>query len=120
MRPSCHLAPGVRPNELSKGLYPAPPQLAQSPCLDPRVSYTVIKHGLKMTGMPAWGGPHGDEQVWSLLAFVAKMPGMSPHQEHVRSPGANAAAAMAAHGSAVMPQAAPSAAVGGGRRPRRP
>lgn len=96
----CHLAPGVGPNELSKGLYPAPPELAKSR-LDPRVSYTIIKHGIKMTGMPAWGGHHGDEQVWTLVAFVAKLPGMSPkqYQEYVKSPGANAAAAMASHGS---------------------
>lgn len=96
----CHLAPGVGPNELSKGLYPAPPELTKSR-LDPRVSYTIIKHGIKMTGMPAWGGHHGDEQVWTLVAFVSKLPGMSPkqYQELVNSPGANAAAAMASHGS---------------------
>lgn len=96
----CHLAPGVGPNELSKGLYPAPPELTKSR-LDPRVSYTIIKHGIKMTGMPAWGGHHGDEQVWTLVAFVAKLPGMSAaqYQQYVKSPAANAAAAMASHGS---------------------
>lgn len=98
----CHLAPGLPANELSLGLYPAPPELTKRK-LDPRMAYVVIKHGIKMTGMPAWGGPHGDEQVWSLVAFVNKLPGMTPQQykDYVDSPGAKAAAAMAAHGTAV-------------------
>lgn len=102
---SCHLAPGMPANELNKGLYPSPPLLSRSQ-LDPKVSYIVIKHGIKMTGMPAWGGHHGDEQVWSLVAFVGKLPGMTPqqYQEYVRSPAANAASAMAAHDMGVMPQ----------------
>lgn len=110
---SCHLAPGVAPNELSKGLYPAPPQLTRNR-LDPRVSYTIIKHGIKMSGMPAWGGHHGDQQVWSLVAFVAKLPGMSPekYQEYVRSPAAGAAAAMASHGA--MMQQMPASSAGHG------
>lgn len=101
----CHLAPGVKPNELSRGLYPPPPELAKRR-LDPRVSYLAIKHGLKMTGMPAWGGRHGDQQVWALVAFVQKLPDLTPEQyrEHVNSPTANAAGAMASHGT-MMPQA---------------
>jgi mono/diheme cytochrome c family protein len=109
---SCHLAPGVKPNELSKGLYPEPPVLSKRK-VDPRVGYVVIKHGIKMTGMPAWGG-HGDEQIWSLIAFLARLPDLSPkeYQEYIRSPEANTAAAMASHGSAMtLPQ------MGGSRGP---
>lgn len=100
----CHLAPGIAPTELSKGLYPEPPLLSRGQ-LDPRVSYTVIRHGIKMTGMPAWGD-HGDEQVWSLVAFVAKLPGMTPqqYQAHISSPAAGAAAAMKSHDMGAMPQ----------------
>jgi mono/diheme cytochrome c family protein len=96
---SCHLAPGVKPNELSKGLYPEPPVLSNRK-IDPRTAYIVIKHGIKMTGMPAWGG-HGDEEIWSLVAFLARLPDLSPREylEYIRSPEANTAAAMASHGS---------------------
>lgn len=111
---SCHLAPGMAANELNKGLYPTPPLLSRSE-LDPRVAFTIIKHGIKMTGMPAWGG-HGDEQVWSLVAFIAKLPGMTPqkYQEYVRSPAANAAAAMASHDMGVMPQIPAAGGAGAG------
>lgn len=100
---TCHLAPGTQPNELSRGLYPAPPKLSEKR-LDPRVAFTVVKHGIKMTGMPAWGGNHGDEQVWSVVAFISSLPGMTPEQYemYVNSPEADAAAAMAQHGAAML------------------
>ena len=76
---NCHLAPGVPENQLSRGLYPEPPRLDQRR-LDPREAFVIIKHGLKMTGMPSWGGDHGDEAVWGIVAFIAKMPDMSSQQ----------------------------------------
>jgi mono/diheme cytochrome c family protein len=99
----CHLAPGLGRSELSRGLYPAPPELAKAR-IDPKLSFTVIKHGIKMSGMPAWGGPHGDQQIWNLVAFVNRLPDLSPseYQQMVRSPAAGAAAAMATHGPAMM------------------
>lgn len=95
----CHLAPGIQPTELSRGLYPAPPQLAQRR-MDPRVAFTIVKHGIKMSGMPAWAG-HGDEQIWSVVAFIGQLPEMNAQQyrEYVNSP--DAAAAMAAHSPAL-------------------
>ena len=101
---SCHLAPGMKPTELSRGMYPRPPNLSQVR-VEPKVAYTAIKHGIKMSGMPAWGGPHGDEQVWSLVAFLSRLPELSPqeYQKMLQSPLANAAKAMAAHGAVTMP-----------------
>ena len=31
-----------------------------------------------MTAMPAWGTTHGDDAIWGLVAFVRKLPEMSP------------------------------------------
>lgn len=75
----CHGAPGAAKSELQRGLYPAPPDLSDHG-MDPKRTFWVIKHGLKMTGMPAWGGSHGDDEVWALVAFVGKLRGMSPSQ----------------------------------------
>src|SRR3546814_7101354 len=49
----CHLKPGVRETELSKGLYPAPPDLTRAE-IDAAEAFWVIKHGIKASGMPAW------------------------------------------------------------------
>lgn len=75
----CHLAPGVTRSEIRPGLYPQPPNLSTQ-ALDPRTVFWVTKHGLKMSGMPAWGLGHDDATIWSIVAFVQKLPGMSPQQ----------------------------------------
>jgi len=75
----CHLAPGMAENEMRPGLYPRPPQLAKFRP-DPREAFWVIKHGIKMSAMPAWGGSHDDATIWSMVAFLQKLPGMTPAQ----------------------------------------
>ena len=51
----CHLAPGMKRTEISRGLYPRAPELRRKSELTPAEQFWVVKHGLKMTGMPAWG-----------------------------------------------------------------
>ncbi|MEP7044604.1 MAG: cytochrome c, partial [Dokdonella sp.] len=44
----CHLKPGKADSELHRGLYPQPPNLAQTALDDPAQAFWVIKHGIKM------------------------------------------------------------------------
>ena len=39
-----------------------------------------MKHGLKMTGMPAWGLTHDDDMLWDVVAFLRKIPELSADQ----------------------------------------
>lgn len=73
----CHLAPGMADSEIRPGLYPQPPELAKFRS-DPREAFWVIKHGIKMSAMPAWGGSHDDATIWSMVAFLQKLPGLTP------------------------------------------
>lgn len=72
----CHLAPGMADSELRPGLYPQPPNLANER-VDPAQAFWAIKHGIKASAMPAWGGSHDDETMWSMVAFLQKMPDLS-------------------------------------------
>jgi mono/diheme cytochrome c family protein len=76
---SCHLTPGMKDSEVSVGMYPQPPNLSQMR-IDPQDAFWVIKHGLKMSAMPAWGGSHDDATIWSLVAFTQKLPKMTPQE----------------------------------------
>ena len=76
---NCHLAPGKKNTEIRPGLYPMPPDLSKVK-VDPREAFWVIKHGLKMSAMPAWGISHDDETIWSMVAFLQKLPEMTPAQ----------------------------------------
>lgn len=71
----CHLAPGMDGTELSRGLYPAPPDLSRA-TVDAAEAFWVIKHGIKASGMPAWGPSMDDEYIWNMVAFLQALPGM--------------------------------------------
>jgi mono/diheme cytochrome c family protein len=75
----CHLAPGTEESELRRGLYPKPPNLVEhGRDLSPPETFWIIKHGFKMTGMPAWGTTHDDHSIWALVAFLRKLPQLTP------------------------------------------
>jgi mono/diheme cytochrome c family protein len=74
----CHLAPGLTKSDLRTGLYPHPPNLAQEDIQESRRAFWIIKHGIKMSAMPAWGKTLDDAEIWDVVAFVRKMPGMAP------------------------------------------
>lgn len=84
----CHLAPGKEPTEIAIGLYPQAPVFHER---DPvanagnKIQYTknyfwVIKNGIKMTAMPAWGLTHTDDVIWALAAFIHELHGMNAEQ----------------------------------------
>jgi mono/diheme cytochrome c family protein len=75
----CHLAPGIKDAEVRLGMYPQPPDLSQIR-IEPKAAFWVIKHGIKMSAMPAWGSSHDDAAIWSMVAFLQKLPDMSPEQ----------------------------------------
>ncbi len=76
----CHLAPGMTGTELSRGLYPAPPNLATAEVGDAAHHFWVIKHGIKASGMPAWGPSMDDEYIWGMVAFLQQLPTLDAAQ----------------------------------------
>lgn len=76
----CHLAPGAPQTELHQALYPKPPVFhtkKDEHKHSPAETFWVIKNGFKMTGMPAWGEFHTDQQLWEMTAFIEEMEGMT-------------------------------------------
>ena len=76
----CHLAPGMEKTEISQGLYPPAPELNRGLAHSPAEEFWIIKHGVKLTAMPAWGRTHSDELMWDMVAFVRKLPSLTPAQ----------------------------------------
>jgi mono/diheme cytochrome c family protein len=71
----CHGAPGVDPAGLREGLNPKPPLLAEHDETVPADElFWVIMHGIRITGMPAWGINHPDDTIRAIAAFVQKLP----------------------------------------------
>jgi len=82
---TCHGAPGVPASEIGKGLNPFPPELVEEAGEEePEELFWIVKNGIKMTGMPAFGPTHTDEQLWAIIAFVRTLPVMTP-EEYARA-----------------------------------
>jgi mono/diheme cytochrome c family protein len=76
---TCHGAPGVNWAKFSEGLHPDPPDLKEiAGELSPGQLFWVIKNGINMTGMPSFAQAGAkDDEIWSIVAFVKKLPGVS-------------------------------------------
>ncbi|GAB2785438.1 hypothetical protein GCM10027040_09340 [Halomonas shantousis] len=77
---SCHLRPGLETTLLYAGLNPQPPELAGQAHWGPAEQFWIVKHGIRMTGMPAWGATHNDEALWPIVAFLQRLPELSEQQ----------------------------------------
>jgi mono/diheme cytochrome c family protein len=75
----CHGAPGVAPRPFALGMVPLPANLTYTArAWPPKEMFWVIKHGIKMTGMPAWSFRLSDDDIWAVVAFLSAMAAMTP------------------------------------------
>jgi mono/diheme cytochrome c family protein len=76
---ACHGAPGVPWAKFSEGMRPYPPNLKElATQREARELFWVIKNGIKMTGMPGFSLIQvDDKEIWSIVAFVRKLPSVS-------------------------------------------
>jgi mono/diheme cytochrome c family protein len=79
----CHGAPGYSQTEIARGLYPSPPDLTKEESVKGRKDaqfYWIIQNGIKMTGMPAFGSTHEEQELWGIVAFLRRLPGLKPEE----------------------------------------
>ncbi|HWI16020.1 MAG TPA: c-type cytochrome [Burkholderiales bacterium] len=75
----CHGAPGIAPRAFALGLNPQPANLVYTARnWSVREVVWVVKHGIRMTGMPAWSYRFSDEEIWAVSAFVKRLPELTP------------------------------------------
>ena len=71
----CHGGPGTEPEAMGQGLNPPAPDLAVSAAeMTSAELFWVTKHGIRMTGMPAWGVTHDDDAIWPVVALLTRLP----------------------------------------------
>ncbi|MFC3695709.1 c-type cytochrome [Chenggangzhangella methanolivorans] len=76
---SCHGAPGRPRNPVIREMVPTAPDLdAKVPTWEPKHLFWIVKNGVKYAGMPAWvSAEEREDEVWAVVAFLLKLPGMS-------------------------------------------
>jgi mono/diheme cytochrome c family protein len=75
---SCHANDGSGDTAMGKNLYPPAPDMrlpATQQLSDGELFY-IIKNGIRLTGMPAWGtgSSHDQEDSWKLVHFIRHLP----------------------------------------------
>jgi cytochrome c553 len=71
----CHGRPGAAIPPSVAAMTPPPPELP--PLIRrwrPQDLFSIVKHGIKFTGMPAWPAQQRDDEVWAMVAFLRRMP----------------------------------------------
>jgi mono/diheme cytochrome c family protein len=75
---TCHANDGSGKTEIGPNLYPKAPdmRLAATQNLTDGELYYVIRNGVRLTGMPAWGDPDllQDDESWQLVLFIRHLP----------------------------------------------
>ena len=75
----CHGAPGVAAGDIGKSMQPVPGPLVNAlQRWQPREIYWITRHGIKMSGMPAWEFRLQDDALWDIVAFVNYLPELTP------------------------------------------
>jgi cytochrome c2 len=71
----CHGAPGVAQHDIGQSMQPLPGPLVDARShWRPRELYWVTRHGIKMSGMPAWEYRLHESELWDLVAFMQRLP----------------------------------------------
>lgn len=82
----CHGAPGVERGEFGRGMRPTPPALSEvAPTWTDAELFWIVKHGIRLAGMPAFGPTHSDEEIRQIAAFVRRLPEMTPDEYETRA-----------------------------------
>jgi len=81
---TCHGNDGSGQTEIGRNLYPKAPDMRteRTQDLTDGELFWIIKNGVRLTGMPAWGDPagHDDADNWKLVHFIRHLPKITPRE----------------------------------------
>ncbi len=77
----CHSNDGSGEIEMGHHMYPHAPDMRKpgtQKLTDGELFY-IIENGIRLSGMPAWGGSEaGEKDSWKLVHFIRHLPDLSP------------------------------------------
>lgn len=79
----CHANNGNGQTMFGKGMYPKPPNLAgaETQSMSDGELYYILENGIRMSGMPAFGGSDSGEASWKLVHFIRHLPKLTTAEE---------------------------------------
>jgi mono/diheme cytochrome c family protein len=79
----CHGDNGRRPTDAGRWMYPRAADLGSVEVQNysDRELFWIVKNGVRLSGMPAFGRVESDEHIWNLVHFVRTLPNANPKGE---------------------------------------
>jgi len=73
---ACHGLDGRTPSDVGRWMYPRASDLGSAAVQEwsDAELFWIIKHGIRLTGMPGFGKIHPDERIWHLVYYVRTLP----------------------------------------------
>jgi len=80
----CHGGPDAQRQEWAHNMLPVPPKLWDEEVqhMTDAQLFSIVKDGIRMTGMPAFGPTHSNKDIWRIVAFVRRLDHLTPEQKH--------------------------------------
>jgi mono/diheme cytochrome c family protein len=76
----CHGADGHTPTDSGRWMYPRASDLTSPEVqqYSDRELFWIVKNGIRLSGMPAFGKVESDEHIWHLAHYVRSLRGSAP------------------------------------------
>jgi len=80
----CHGIPSNADSQFAQSFYPpAPGFFKEAPEMPGNQNRYIIVHGIRWTGMPAWGKTLNDKQTWQIVTFLGNIEKLPPDVKRV-------------------------------------
>jgi cytochrome c553 len=87
----CHGAPGQVQSPIVLKMTPHPPSLIEKvPEWEDAELFWILRDGVKFSGMPSWPSGVRHDEIWSVVAFLRRLPEMSPEDYRLYALGETA------------------------------
>ena len=78
----CHGGPDVTRENWANNMLPMPPHLYKDTQeMSDGALFYIISNGIRMTGMPAFGPDHAQEDIWNMVAIVRELNNLTEPQK---------------------------------------
>ena len=83
----CHGVPANPDSQFARSFYPPVPGFFRiPPDMSEAQNFYIVKHGIRWTGMPAFGSTLDDTQIWQTVTFLSHITNLSPAARHIFDP----------------------------------
>jgi mono/diheme cytochrome c family protein len=79
----CHSNNGSGDTEMGRHMYPPAPDMRKEDTqrMSDGELFYIIENGIRLSGMPAWGGAEaGEQDSWKLVHFIRHLSSLSPEE----------------------------------------